>query len=916
MKKTDSANIAKNVYLTVNNKKSVCLTDLDRYQLDCQNLDSLTLTDGQHRLPANVIVRRIADDLQVDVMTSAGQKSVLAKDFYSDAASKDLSLPLAHPTQPDFKLDATTEAYAQLADGSQVIYLYGDQNILSEVIEDYSIDHYYELGKPSPEQLEKSENGQEFTWLGLGLGTLAIIGVASAATLGGIVYVNNRNEGSSPNQEQIDTELLTREVSGNIVLGPLVEGHGLKVELYDQNDTLLTTAVVGVDGNYNATIGKAIEQVKAKVIDTNDAADYIDEATGQPKDIDGQLSAWNVINLASDAITLNINPLTSLASAIIEKKLDAADNSLTAQQAIQSINNQVTKAFLGEDADITTYAINPVVDQDGKPVEGNAGGAVLSMISALEDKDGISTADVVNSLADNLATDTGEILMTGEVLQRLNEAKVHLGDSFDAVTDAVIQNIQQAAEAVNQLPLTESVNLSIAEDQVFTFTEAAFVFTDADAKDSLQSIKIVTLPTKGALFVAGIPATIGQVVDKDDLASLTFQAAPDENGANYTEFTFSVGDGIGFSAPQKATINVTAVNDLPVSSVNNLGAIDEEGRLSFTAADLLAEASDAEGDTISVMSVSVPDSQGMLEITDAGWIFVAAKDFAGEVTLTVTLSDGQGETDITASIEVNNLNDAPEAQSDGFIIEPVIPVLTNDTTGVQVNASSEASEAESVRKAFDADAATAWQAESQSASVTIQLDDPVSVFQYALSSTPNVSKAPIAWVVSGSFDGENYTPIHTVQNHSDWLPGETKYFDVDSIQPFTFYQFEFTEVNGADKLALSELQLYPKTENLITQLAEAESLVVDVLANDMDADANDSLTLIEAIVVDKEGNPLADKGNVSIVDNKITFSAGEAFSYLAVSESEYVTVAYRISDEAGATSDAQLVLKVKGIDYP
>ena len=98
-----------------------------------------------------------------------------------------------------------------------------------------------------------------------------------------------------------------------------------------------------------------------------------------------------------------------------------------------------------------------------------------------------------------------------------------------------------------------------------------------------------------------------------------------------------------------------------VSGFVDLGSIDEDGSLVFSRADLLATASDADGDALTVTGLSVVSGDGTL--TDHGggtWTFAPSADWNGAVTFDYTVSDGNGGTiDTSANLTVTPVNDAP-----------------------------------------------------------------------------------------------------------------------------------------------------------------------------------------------------------------------------------------------------------------
>jgi len=102
-------------------------------------------------------------------------------------------------------------------------------------------------------------------------------------------------------------------------------------------------------------------------------------------------------------------------------------------------------------------------------------------------------------------------------------------------------------------------------------------------------------------------------------------------------------------------------------------------------------------------------------------------------------------------------------------------------------------------------------------------------------------------------------------------------------------------VTGTNDAPVAILDSAASTEN--------EALVVDVLANDTDIDATHEFTL------DSVASP---KGEVSIVNNQLSFNPGTDFDHLEKDVTEEVVITYSMSDEHGEESSSTLTLTITG----
>ncbi|CAH1603206.1 hypothetical protein THF1C08_920001 [Vibrio jasicida] len=152
-------------------------------------------------------------------------------------------------------------------------------------------------------------------------------------------------------------------------------------------------------------------------------------------------------------------------------------------------------------------------------------------------------------------------------------------------------------------------------------------------------------------------------------------------------------------------IEVTAVNDSPVTSEVTLSSTEEGGgAVTITATGLMSNASDPESDNLTISNVALVDSSaGMLtQVNATEWTFEPAADFFGDVNFTYEITDdgttNGGPDPITiagtAVLNVEATNDAPEItatsvtdtinEADGQKITG-ISVSDIDFTGAQAN---------------------------------------------------------------------------------------------------------------------------------------------------------------------------------------------------------------------------------------
>ena len=112
-------------------------------------------------------------------------------------------------------------------------------------------------------------------------------------------------------------------------------------------------------------------------------------------------------------------------------------------------------------------------------------------------------------------------------------------------------------------------------------------------------------------------------------------------------------------------------NSPPSTAPVDLGATDEDVSRNFTLEDLLSNATDPDGDDLTVGDVTIdPEFGQIIDNGDGTYTFEPSPDFNGEdLTITYTISDGTTTIPGTAIIDVLPVNDPPTSADDSAIIE-------------------------------------------------------------------------------------------------------------------------------------------------------------------------------------------------------------------------------------------------------
>ncbi|XPV77409.1 MAG: cadherin-like domain-containing protein [Desulfovibrio sp.] len=181
---------------------------------------------------------------------------------------------------------------------------------------------------------------------------------------------------------------------------------------------------------------------------------------------------------------------------------------------------------------------------------------------------------------------------------------VNSGNGF---ADNASATMTVEVDAVDDKAVATASNVTTDEDTNYGFSSSEFGFTDVEG-DGLLQIRIDSLPENGTLTLNGQLVTEGQVIDANHIADLSFEPDENEFGDDYGQFNYSVNSGSGFAdnASATMTIDVDPVNDAPdAGDISLRMPTDSDGRITFTAADLLQNSSDIDSANIDITSVSL-----------------------------------------------------------------------------------------------------------------------------------------------------------------------------------------------------------------------------------------------------------------------------------------------------------------------
>ncbi|NLS14421.1 tandem-95 repeat protein [Vibrio sp. SM6] len=222
--------------------------------------------------------------------------------------------------------------------------------------------------------------------------------------------------------------------------------------------------------------------------------------------------------------------------------------------------------------------------------------------------------------------------------------------SFD-VSDgetSVEAGLNLTVNPINDAPVPTDKAFTVAEDETLIFTREELLNHAQDVDGDTVTLVDV--------FYEGDAGTLS--VDHDT-GLYTF--TPNANFHGEVELGYSVTDGIE-TIDAIIDVSVTPVNDPLEISDGITATVDEDHTLIITQAELIANASDIDGDRLVASNLQTTDPDASVSPNgDGSYTITHSPNFNGSLAFTYDISDGTVTKGTTLDVTVNPVNDAPEA---------------------------------------------------------------------------------------------------------------------------------------------------------------------------------------------------------------------------------------------------------------
>ncbi|EOX4950627.1 cadherin-like domain-containing protein, partial [Vibrio alginolyticus] len=220
----------------------------------------------------------------------------------------------------------------------------------------------------------------------------------------------------------------------------------------------------------------------------------------------------------------------------------------------------------------------------------------------------------------------------------------------DGATDSTTAGI--TVLEVNDPPIAGATSYSVNEDEVITISSEQLLANASDVEGEV-AIDSVSYSGSDGIFT--------------DNGDGTFSFAPNANFDGNVSLDVVVVDEDGATAATDANIDVLPINDAPVSG-NLAYSVDEDNSITLSQEQLLAQASDVEGDALTATNLVVDGDATVTANDDGSFTITPDANFNGDIDITFDINDGSDTIVATADLTVNPVNDLPQPEDQAFTI--------------------------------------------------------------------------------------------------------------------------------------------------------------------------------------------------------------------------------------------------------
>ncbi len=383
-------------------------------------------------------------------------------------------------------------------------------------------------------------------------------------------------------------------------------------DAYDQGNTRQDVSITKVDGgNFEQiVVGNTVSDTIVDDVDSTTVTLSADVAS--VSEAGGAIVYTATLSSASHGVTTVETTLGTITIADGEVK-GVLTYTVPAGEDVYkeagSISNAITSATGGSFEQLspsTTPVVTPVLDTVNSTTVtlsadvasvSEAGGAIVYTATLSSASHGVTTVETTLgtiTIADGEVK--GELTYTvpaGEDVYKdagsiSNAITSATGDSFEQLspnTTSVVTDMVFNPTSTNDI-ITIQEDMGNTSNRYILQVDDFGSFNDQDTGDSLQVIRIDSLPANGTFYLNGVAITSAMVsapggvtIKVSDISAENLKFDPADNSDLDSSFKFSVSDGTNWSNTSYTTqLNITALADMPSLTVvaSSLGGHDLE----------------------------------------------------------------------------------------------------------------------------------------------------------------------------------------------------------------------------------------------------------------------------------------------------------------------------------------------------
>ena len=454
---------------------------------------------------------------------------------------------------------------------------------------------------------------------------------------------------------------------------------------------------------------------------------------------------------------------------------------------------------------------------------------------------------------------------------------------------------------VNDPPVDGDETNIVIEDTTLTVANGAagdLLNNATDVEGDPLTITSYTITGIAGAQPVGSPVAIAGVGTITVNADGSYSFAP---LANYTGaipvITYTVSDGNGGTDTSTLTLTITPVNDPPVDGDETNTVIEDTTLTVSAAGGLLANTTDVDGGTPSVIDFTVAGQTGPFSVgtgyviagvgtitinANGSYSFAPAANYTGAIpVITYTVSDGAGGTDTsTLTLTMIPVNDPPvDGNETNTVIEDTTLTVTDGATGDLLNNASDVE------------------------------GDPLTITGYTIAGIAGTQQVGTPVVIGG---------IGTITINANGSYSFTPVANFDGAIPVITYTV--SDGNGGTDNSTLTLTMIPvndppvATDDTGTTL-EDTTLTGNVLTNDTDIDGG-PLRVTQFVV---QGTTYT-AGQTAVIANVGSLTINALGGYRFVPALNYngpvPTTTYTVSDGNGGTDTATLTITITPVNDP